>query len=98
MQFPILKSPGDRAFDALYLLLAKRGERNLDSRTNLISCRSVEEISLITNRGRAARISRRRAALALPCVALRVCVHVAHLCAHVRTVERQDLDISCNEL
>jgi len=45
-----------------------------------------------------ADFSRRRAALALSCVALRVCVHVAHLCAHVRTIERQDLDISCNKL
>lgn len=27
-----------------------------------------------------------------------VCVRAVHLCAHIRTVERQDLDISCNKL
>lgn len=74
-------------------------EENATSTAEQISSRrSIEEISSITNRGRAARVSRRRAALgsALRCAA---CVpRAAHLCANVRIVERQDLDISCNKL
>lgn len=90
--FSISKSPGVAAtsgFDAPFTRPSEENEPHL--------VKSAEEISPITSRGRAARAFRGDVPRSALRAALRVCVR-AHLCAHVRTVERQDLDISCNKL